>query len=45
VGFTVVGSGVVVLVVVERAGVVGIVELAVVLGKRLKIAANRRKWR
>jgi hypothetical protein len=44
VGFTVVGSGVVVLVVVERAGVVGMVVLAVVLGRRLKTAANRRKW-
>jgi hypothetical protein len=44
VGFTVVGSGVVVLVVVERAGVVGIVELAVVLGRRLKTAAKIKKW-
>lgn len=42
VGFAVVGSGVVVLV-VETAGVVGTLVLAVVLGRRLKTAVNRRK--
>jgi len=42
VGFSVVGSGVV-LVGVETAAVVGIVVLVVVLGRRLRTAANRRK--
>jgi hypothetical protein len=36
----VVGGGVVVLVVVETAGVVGMLVLAVVLGRRLKTAAT-----
>jgi hypothetical protein len=43
VGFIVVGSGVVVLVGVETAAVVGIVVLVVVLGRRLRTAVNRRK--
>ena len=43
VGFSVVGSGVVVLDGVETAAVVGIVVLVVVLGRRLKTAVNRRK--
>lgn len=42
-GFSVVGSGVVVLVGVETAAVVGIVVLVVVLGRRLRTAVNRRK--
>ena len=43
VGFTVVGSGVVVLVGVETVAVVGIVVLVVVLGRRFRTAVNRRK--
>jgi hypothetical protein len=39
----VVGSGVVVLVVVETAGVVGMLVLPVVLGRRLKTAVNGRE--
>lgn len=42
VGFTVVGSGVAVLVGVETAAVVGMVVLVVVLGRRLRTAVNRR---
>lgn len=42
-GFIVVGSGVVVLVGVETAAVVGIVVLVVVLGRRLRTAVSRRK--
>ena len=41
-GFSVVGSGVVVLAGVETVAVVGIVVLVVVLGRRLKTAVNRR---